>query len=198
MSKERPIIFSSEMVRAILDGRKTQDRRVIRWYSSLVKRRVSIHAGWYYEGVFEGRHQWYDSRNGIVWRPPLRQVGDLFWVRETQWRNGGYVATKGSNFENEGKIPSIFMSRWDSRLTLKVLDIRIEQVQSIKEHEVFLEGVERCLDCDAYILAHRKGEWHEQTDDFVRLWDSHNKPKFSWANNPCVRVIDFEAIKTRR
>jgi hypothetical protein len=142
---EHPILFNGEMVRAILDGRKTQTRRPI------PGRRISPHA--YYEGgLADGyTHQWYEQRDGIITQQGCRYVvGDRLWVRETwgaiqmarsglllQWRDTDkehrteaananlFYRADGDDPDYTGCwIPSIHMPRWASRITLEVTDVR--------------------------------------------------------------------------
>lgn len=205
---EKPILFNSEMVKAILDGRKTMTRRVIKpmsknqaeWLTPELINDVPhgeiIKGGWQMhhpraDTDYMGVHVEHDSPLGWV-RCPYGQPGDLLWVRETflikpngdafyraddpaasGW-NSGSTTTKWK--------PSIFMPRWASRITLRVLDVRVERVQKITEADARAEGV---------------GEWGCDTIEvFQDLWDSINaKRGYSWDSNPWVWVVSFEVVE---
>lgn len=205
---EKPILFNSDMIRAILDGRKTMTRRVVKpmsknqaeWLTpeliNSVPHGEMIKGGWQMhhpraDTDYMGVHVEHDSPLGWV-RCPYGQPGDLLWVRETfliklngdafyraddptasGW-NSGSATTKWR--------PSIFMPRWASRITLRVLDVRVERVQRITDREARAEGV---------------GEWVCDTIEvFQDLWDSINaKRGYSWDSNPWVWVVEFEVVK---
>ncbi len=141
--KERPILFSGPMVRAILEERKTQTRRV-------VKGRVALE--WLAPGMFSPEFV-ANSKNHLC---PYGQPGDRLWVRET-WglfdtqpadgAEGARVFYRAS--ETDPKFlahqlwrPSIYMPRWASRLTLEVTGVRVERLQEISEAEAMAEGLE--------------------------------------------------------
>lgn len=186
--KEHPIIFSSPMVRAILEGRKTQTRRVIK-----------------FEGVTENKL--YETRDGdiveLISLCPYGEIGHCLWVRETfsepykldiekKVFTGFYRAT-----DVDRKVkwrPSIFMPRWASRIDLEITGIRVERVQDISENDAIAEGVER-----QGVL------WRGYGDDsmpvefartsFSLLWDAINVKRGSgWNANPWVWVIEFKRL----
>ena len=197
----KPILFSGEMVRAILDGRKTQTRRVIKPQPSAgVRRSVFVLSG-------------LEDGHGRELRCPYGRPGDTLWVRET-WASHKYMDdTKPSEFtagaqmlpvwyradgvqsDERGKWrPSIFMPRWASRITLRVVDVRVEQVQDISEEDAVAEGVTKNLP-DGWICA----ESHRMI--FKRLWNSINGTRgYAWYTNPWVWVVEFEEVswKTAR
>jgi hypothetical protein len=198
--KEKPILFSGEMVRAILDGRKTQTRRVIK------------NAGGGCRGFIPERETYYfgiDLRtvdNGpqtaIEVKPPCA-VGDLLWVRETWATNEQigihpadaeiiYRATSpefGEEFEGWKWRPSIFMPRWASRLTLRVTGVRAERVHDISRPDIRAEGVV-CAWCQK-----QQGGYCECYKMFSALWDSINaKRGYGWDASPWVWVIEFEVV----
>ncbi len=226
--KERPIIFNAEMVRAILAGKKTQTRRIVRLpralpqsvfeYNHIPKGHFSIMRE---GGGFIVVHWELDHAECIPIRCPYGQPGDRLWVRETfasrndidgkiePDRARHYIHYRADNLSNNFSPagihnwhdygghwrPSIHMPRWASRITLEVVNVRVETVQDIQEHEVFWEGIEHCLDCDAYLSSHRNDGWHEQTEDFIVLWDSINaKRGYSWEVNPWVWVVEFRRM----
>lgn len=190
---ERPILFSGPMVRAILEDRKTQTRRVIkpqpkwiessgRWWWPIPNRalRRGINPG----AVVTASREWHEYLPPRCC--PYGEPGSSLWVRETRWRNGGYVATDPSIMKNEGKIPSIFMPKSDCRLWLEVLDVRVERLQEIDETDAIAEGA--FVDC----LEDLKASLSPYRDQFSILWDDINsKSGHSWESNPWVWVVDF-------
>lgn len=203
---EKPIIFNTEMVRAILDGRKTQTRRVI-------KPQPEFNGIWFYKGdVFLSDsimqdhllHNVYGSK-----RSPYGAVygdgsADTLWVRETWATFPEYDLIKLSELkpistrifyraDGDGKEfvdrwrPSIFMPRWASRMTLRIEDIRIERVQDISRADIEAEGTPPKPGQMCY-----RNDYYQLRKDFQYLWDGINtKRGFSWKSNPWVWVIEF-------
>lgn len=164
--KERPIIMQAESVRAILDGRKTQMRRVVKpqpdGVSSdgrpFVYKTVSVvrdHAIEHVGGP-DGKPE---SRYVDIVKCPYGAIGDRLWVREKigiqltpcdAYPNGlvEYAADyhNGVDFIHEGGgsawTPSIHMPRWSSRITLEITGVRVERVQDISEDDAKAEGAE--------------------------------------------------------
>ena len=185
--KEKPVIFSSEMVRAILDGRKTQTRRICKFEAT---------DSWGIECLVQnGVYFCLMDRADIPSQRvdcPYGQVGDRLWVKETQWRNGGWVADGPSPLRNDSKIPSIFMKKIYARIWLEITSIRVERVQDISETDAIEEGVEcRCdvgrSEFDQCFLTFR--------EHFAMLWDSLNaKRGYGLDKNPWVWVIEFKKL----
>ena len=214
--KERPILFSGEMVRAILDGRKTQTRRVL-------KLDKAYHECGRHE-IAEWRNQndrWfglYEWNTVASLQCPYGQPGDRLWVRETCWSDGQlvyYVAdnnAKSFNDDSEehyqrmltlhhynggfgNRVPSIHMPRWASRITLEITGLRVERLNDISEEDAISEGTENRSD-----LAWGHGgqgddmaRWavdHGHRYGFLHLWESINGAG-SWEQNPWVWVIEF-------
>jgi hypothetical protein len=221
--RERPILFSAPMVRAILDGRKTQTRRVIT---------QGEHAqdadAWAFDaerGLWEsgiaadyGRHG-----HGEWVRCPYGQPVDRLWVRET-WRSIEHPETAQDGIEyradhgfksiedtqaaadlwvdahDNGKHggnwrPSIFMKRWASRITLEVTGVRVERVKDISEEDAAAEGATPAI-CG---IEERMGEVinvRSHRTGFVHLWQSINGDRegCSWEANPWVWVVEFRVI----
>jgi len=217
-TKERPILFSGEMVRAILAGRKTQTRRVIKSQPNFD---WSPSVGFYCPVVVD-RHG-HDELGPELYgaadeddgrKSPYGKPGERLWVRET-WtqpepgpvRVGNEVVYREDYADDpcgydgekspEGKFrtwkPSIHMPRWASRLTLEITDIRVERLKEISEADAIAEGVEptRPLygDCG--------GHTHEgHKESFRILWDTLNgKRDFGWDQNPWVFVIEFKKLE---
>jgi len=195
--REHPILFSTEMVKAILEGRKTMTRRIIKTQPVMVNGyyRWQPKAG--YDINLE--HLNINLTNKLC---PCGQVGDRLWVRET-WADGMNVPVpiiyKADKAWTDVKIkwrPSIFMPRWASRITLEITDIRVERVQEINnadaEQEGFaLAGLQNgCPACDTIDHSYYGGRFH-----FAEYWDSLNaKRGYSWESNPWVWVVSFEVV----
>jgi hypothetical protein len=209
--KERPILFSGPMVRAILDGRKTQTRRVItheargadrvRWIDNgqvWPGRRGETYVGWVAEvdalGGESGLH--------LPLNCPYGKPGDRLWVRETfldglsdrsdaerASREDVYYRADGEaheQFEDHMDAkwkPSIFMPRWASRITLDITNVRVERLQDISEEDALAEGVE------AWSSSGNLATWKYQC-----LWDEINGKKHPWDSGPWVWVIEFKRI----
>jgi len=204
--KERPILFSGPMIRAILKGRKTQTRRV-------VKQRLEHEYTHPEDGLTTMR------ADGILWelsdfvheKCPYGQPGDRLWVREahcfappTTWslpktinpNDGSEAAYYREGFDrsppSSGWRPSIFMPRWACRILLDVEDVRIERLQDITPTDTWREGI------DPHITG-KIGEDHEMdVRAFRDLWDSINEKKHPWESNPWVWVVTFKQAGVKR
>ena len=182
--EEHPIIFSTEMVRAILEGKKTQTRRVIK-PQPLGSGEMQLSNDRLWRLGIGGRYNL--PRIDFSQKPwccSYGQVGDRLWVRETFWVTGSpdsaivvYKATY-SHPKNISKWRSpIFMSRWASRILLEIADIRIEKLQDISYESTKAEG---CV----------------SISDYAILWNSINaKRGYDWLSNPWVWVIEFKLLK---
>lgn len=188
--KERPILFNAEMVRAILDGRKTQTRRPVKPQPPETAVEV-IHAS----GKSVDGNDW-----KFIARPlpsvqhavtgwikcPFGLPGDRLWVRET-WStsaNGWIYKADGIDLSDALSLrwkPSIHMPRWASRITLEVVSVRVERVQGISEGDIIKEGCP-----DEYLLGRN---WLKPA------WDNIYGNTFSWESNPWVWVVEFERVK---
>jgi hypothetical protein len=203
----RPILFSGKMVRAILDGRKTQTRRIIKMQPHPL---VQDGKAWDLEdcdgisGVkFNGK--WHYCKQG--------EPGDQLWVRETWCVGKPYDHLKPSNLEDphapgflavdyaadekriwssadQGKWrPSIFMPKWASRITLQIKRIRVERIRDIRPRDCESEGVSI-----GPLLPSQRD--HAARCGFRHLWDSINaKRGFGCDVNPWVWVIEFRKIE---
>ena len=123
MNMERPIIFGSEMVKAILEGRKTQTRRVVKPNPSIAP----------------------------LAECPYGEIEDRLWARETYFVAGtGKIFYRADGEKLTGSWawrPSIFMHRWASRIDLRITNIRFEQLQAISDSDARAEGVSCDLNC---------------------------------------------------
>lgn len=191
--KERPILFSGPMVRAILAGQKTVTRRVVREKKCTTCNDVGeVHAG---------------TEHGLTIRPcprcdgvrrcPYGAPGDRLWVRET-WRYLGdgvtlYRADIPDHLARRTTWhPSIHMRRHRSRLTLRVTDVRVERLHAIDEADAIREGVDAVSVAD----VPRNGTLSRR-DDFAQLWEKINGKRAPWASNPWVWRVAFEVEATR-
>lgn len=197
---EHPILFSSDMVKAILEGRKTQTRRVLK--SNFGSEYVNC---------------------------PYGKPGDFLWVRET-WRpeelESGLDVIR---YKADGKIcvientqaaadawcgannnqdlwiknlwkPSIFMPRWTSRITLEIVNVRVERVQEITRNDAKAEGVKNLWIWDGtgpeYLFA--RAVLNPYIANFSLLWDKINaKRGYGWDVNPFVWVIEFKVAEVK-
>ena len=189
---EHPILFSSEMVRAILDGRKTQMRRVIKpqpFFSTIWENGYQTD---YCEVEWDNK-RYNDDCGEIEDYCPYGKPGDTLWVRESfsMADRGTLVFSYRATEEHPQHYkyrPSIHMPRWASRLTLEIVSVRVERVQSISDDDALAEGVDRT---NARIVGCPKERFH-------RLWDSINGKRngdaYAWDKNPYVWVIEFRRI----
>ena len=212
MSTERPILFSSPMVRAILAGRKTQTRRLVKWSGAF-----GFEAPVGYDVAMLPDGSAGVGKAGRVYGHQTcpYAVGDLLWVRET-WAVPGraprstntmppglpvlYRADPDPRFYGFDAMspwvwrPSISMPRWASRLTLRVTGVRVERLQAISEADAWAEGMAE-VDPDEAAVCARAKEIGCCMDDpqatFAALWDSINGKRAAWADNPWVWVVSF-------
>ena len=190
--KERPILFSAPMVRAILDGQKTTTRRVVKRNES---GRVSIKG-----------HQWHIDDHNCIAACPYGLVGDLLWVRET-WQevpsvDGGYVIYGADYSPEEYKNlqpwkPSIHQFRKDSRILLEITGVKVERLNQISNDDILREGI-RSESCNICVHAGGSGcnSCFSVLKPFRELWDSINglMPGKSWDDNPYVWAVSFKRV----
>ncbi len=184
--KERPILFSAPMVRALLAGTKTQTRRIIK----------PQHLAFFNQDAAAMLSDWNE-------RPlPYGQPGDRLWVRET-WHDASSSLHSCALYRADGIdlhwgkwAPSIHMPRWASRITLEITSVRVERLQEISIEDAKAEGawgpddsiVQKVADyfgTDIFSANPRKA--------FQMLWESINGPD-SWAANPWVWAIEFKRV----
>ncbi len=196
---ERPIIFSGPMVRAILDGTKTQTRRVVKVQPSILDGRLMHHVA---------GPKW---ESGLPYRCPYGCVKDRLWVRETFNKCGCFVCVDhwpkrgtdhGVTYQEGYRgcsglhwTPSIHMPRWASRITLEITEIRVQRVQDINASDAQAEGIS-VFSGDVLIRpGTEKLSDAIYRDQFSLLWNSINdKRGFGWARNPWVWAITFKRI----
>lgn len=221
--KERPILFSAPMVRAILAGTKTQTRRLVKQQGVL----DSLNS----VGCWDGPG---DEEEWVLSCCPYGQLGDRLWVRETfgyvspdeyprprekckiEYRADmppGCTDRPGQLPESEAAgdpeaprwCPSIHMPRWASRILLEVVSVRVERLRDISAGDAAAEGIEGC---NVIINGYNEGRtWRDYSlkcDDpckwfsnpvnsYLSLWESINGAG-SRAHNPWVWVVEFKRI----
>jgi len=193
---ERPILFSAEMVRAILDGRKTQTRRVMKVQPEHTPA-VELTPGGQVWAIWPSDIPSPEGKDAERFCAcPYGLPGDRLWVRET-WAidvaemppidaNGNPTCREVFMYRADGDegiykwSPSIFMPREASRITLEVVKVRAERVQDISEADIAAEGV-------SAIGVMPRWAFHE-------LWDAINGKRAPWDSNPWVWVIEFKRI----
>ncbi len=189
----KPILFSTPMVQAILDGKKTQTRRVIKIDDAPENWNISI------AGTSIVRTEPYDVKL------PRYATGDILWVRETFCEvpyehnhvpiKGGYITIPKYAYKADSERdytgiwkPSIHMPREAARIFLRVKTVRVERLQDITEEDAIAEGMSKTL-VDGVVFISAKGNFHV-------FWDSLNiKRGYGWDTNPWVWVYEFERVK---
>jgi hypothetical protein len=216
--KERPILFSSAMVNAIIEGRKTQTRRVVKPQPHHTTSEFTSAADW---GV--GEAEWFkpvialpdfegdvgseshkaalaefDANPNESIHCPYGKPGDRLWVRESftpryfDDNSPAYKAdwtTGAAEYVTEPKWkPSIHMPRALSRITLEITNVRVERLQEISEEDAKAEGVERQPRSNNDVYG------EDYREAFQRLWDKINGKKHPWESNPWVWCVSFRRI----
>lgn len=174
------------MVRAILEGRKTQTRRIVK----------GMALDWIIDIEFSPEFVSHPE-NGLC---PYGNVGTRLWVRETfaPHPDGGHVyrATDPDWQTTEGWAwrPSIHMPRAAARIIIEITDVRIERLCEISEEHAIAEGIETWPDGNFKAYGKHAGKFQYAKDSFSSLWESINGHG-SWDANPFVWVIEFKRIK---
>lgn len=218
MSRVLPILFNTEMVQAILDGRKTVTRRLVKKSQCILADRKEPHE-------LDRKYAPYDGMTeaeliACTYRPQY-EVGDIMYVRET-WSflpciecmdegpacNVNPVVYDDGDCESEGCFvykashprpervrwtPSIHMPKAAARIWIKVKEVRLERLQDMTGQDILSEGV----NCH----VHPKADYFDGNQNmmFAELWDSTIKrtdmERYGWDANPWVWVIEFERCK---
>lgn len=207
-TKERPIRFTDEMIRALLDGRKTQARQIIKpqpvWDTALTGK----------EGLVLGESIWTPDEYANYAACPYGWRGSLLWVQETFRLFDSHEECSCYDFcvcaslhgnpiyradedcrENKWK-PSVHMPRWASRITLEITSVRVERLQDISEEDAIAEGIQSWIETfNNSGIYHQNGQLQAYpATAFSRHWQSINGPE-SWNENPWVWVIEFNRIE---
>lgn len=195
--KERPVLFSGPMVRAILAGSKTQTRRPVKGWA----------LEWLQPGMFEPDYVALPSNAAC----PYGYAGDRLWVRETwaafdaDWRHPGKPAdlrdgpwpnvayAADGDFPLGAGRPSIHMPRWACRLELEVTRVRVDRLQAINASDAIAEGVGLNPSAANVSMTMADGESVPRVM-FRALWEQINGAG-AWDANPWVWVIEFKRIR---
>lgn len=201
------MIFNGEMVRAILDGRKTQTRRIMKvqpsdgFHPTHNGYDLDLNAHWYTPGVVDKNGYLQPAKKDVFgvadenegYTCPFGAVGDRIWVRETWARYNidqdshdmAYRATPPADWPEEGRWrPSIHMPRWASRLMLEITGVRVERLQAITLGDICKE-----IGCGLYDF--RPATYGFQV--WEELWKSIYGEE-NWQANPWVWVIEFKVV----
>lgn len=188
--KERPILFSTEMVQAILERRKTMTRRVIKTKAFDVQSYEHSSYEMYSDPRLDTQYYFKNEgeRGEIGLKCQYGELGDILWVRETWSKINGHYEYKAkyNTAVSFNWKPSIHMPRSAARILLQITNVRVERLKSIPDTDIKHEGVE------IHIPVPGDGEPNPRLQ-FKRLWESINSLG-SWDANPWVWVIEFERI----
>lgn len=221
--REKPILFSGPMVRAILDGTKTQTRRVLKTQPPLLGR---IRHAWFNAPIYGFTDEDIPAASWWKIKCPYGQPGDRLWVRETwgtgsrphpirgtdegiEYRADQYFVDEieslplctecvPADFELDsvpsGWRPSIFMPRWASRITLEVTGVRVEQLQDIGEADARAEGAKSMDIVTGRQTLDPDSRQGSYVAHYREIWDSINAKTAPWASNPWVWVVEFKRL----
>lgn len=232
------MIFNGEMVRAILDGRKTQTRRIMKvqpsddFHPTHNGYDLDLNAHWYTPGVVDKNGYLQPAKKDVFgvadenegYTCPFGAVGDRIWVRETfqgplipEDELSEFLGANPDKFESpayceyasdggprpeyvdaddntrHGWRPAIHMPRWASRLTLEIIGVRVERLNSISQEDAQAEGMELTGWRPTYSDPDSGGEVWTPYDNFAQLWESIYGEE-SWKANPWVWVIEFKVV----
>lgn len=224
--KERPIIFNSDMVRAVLDGRKTQTRRVMRVQPESNQYGL-LHITDSTKRSDIGKYHWAESNatgphtRSALFSCPFGTVGNRLWVREayrvhsraTDVATLVYKASEQQSWTQQTHrvpiekcnkpavvdkwTPSIHMPRWASRIALEITGVRVDRMYDISEADARAEGVEQLR---GGFWRHYQPGWTQHQlsarGSFVTLWKSIYGED-SWQANPWVWVIEFKRVEVQ-
>ncbi|HBX3770285.1 TPA: hypothetical protein MHZ58_05895 [Klebsiella pneumoniae subsp. pneumoniae] len=209
--KERGMIFNGEMVRAILDGRKTQTRRPVKF--PVHDKNLGCELA--------GNELAGELSAGNYLNSAFGKPGDRIWVRETWNKYGGLLTYRADHdwIDDMRKetvctakwVPSIHMPRWASRILLEITGVRVERLNAISEEDAQREGVHTEV-WDQTVVARN----YAARDEFFQFW-SEDMPHYvemnqlyrssfrslwesiygadSWQANPWVWVIEFKRVE---
>lgn len=198
MGRVLPILFNTEMVQAILDGRKTVTRRIIKFptneYTEKIPTADNVRV---YENTMRSEKISFNEKPLYCFdvKPPYK-LGDILYVRET-WCKGSLDYGKEQYYYRADNLTfhcrwnaSIHMPKAAARIWLRVTDVKVERLQDIDGQEVLKEGV------DSHV--HPKADYFNmnQREIFEKIWNSTIKKTdwnlYGWEANPWVWVIKFE------
>ncbi|EMF9966161.1 hypothetical protein [Pseudomonas aeruginosa] len=207
--RERPILFNDQMVRAILEGRKTVTRRVVKPQPDFLGSMVDPNTP--FKTLDAGLHARITCPYGEpgdrlwvreAWQGPLisdeeQAANQSWWKDMTKFQNPGHCAYRASGDDNEyvdpdGYFhckwkPSIHMPRWASRILLELTAVRVERLQDISEEQARAEGYPAERECETGGSGLDAWLW------FRSLWGEINGPE-AFTANPWVWVIEFKRV----
>ena len=213
---EKPILFNTEMVKAILEGRKTVTRRIVKIPKCIEKQENGLYTLCAEDSVYHDKG--FGEIAEYIKMP--YQIGDILYVRETWWRGDiigvnddieenditlyyadGYIK-ENLNYETIKWRPSIHMPKSVARIFLRVTNVRAERLQDITTDDCMDEGVNRRTRIRLGYSAKESMEDFNNTqlkDTFKKLWDSTIKKgdieTYGYKANPWVWVIEFERME---
>lgn len=207
----KPILFSTEMVQAILEGRKTQTRRIIKPQPIFFGRNDERIAVEFRKNIFEFYDVMRNDPFSILFSlKPKFQIGDILWVRETwqtTWNENKkswdtiYKADGGYWIDDDGIMkwkPSIYMPKKRARIFLEVTNVRVERLRDISEEDAIAEGFGPVIN-DKYpapgkFINHLNNHhMFNAIDSFASMWVKLNG-KGAWKSNPWVWVYEFKQV----
>jgi hypothetical protein len=222
--KERSIRFFGEQIRAIIDGKKTQERRIIKmvhrkdcpWKRDDNDREPYE---WVETGDENSGHDYSSPCRCIIHNCPYGEAGDMLWVKES-FQIGHLKHEKSKEFtllcatgdsDRDGTIfyaadditraptwrPSIHMPRWASRITLKIESICVERLHDISEEDAQAEGLLPITGNPPRIVCNTPIDMNPTARELYKIsWDGGNaKRGFDWDSNPYVWVIKFKRVQ---
>jgi hypothetical protein len=202
--KERPILFNTQMIKAILAGRKTQTRRVVKLdgFSTITHEAIfNLPQQTQYLYLGKDDQTISVSEDCIDSICPYGRIGDILWVRETFQliQEAGcdvpvYKASQnGQDWQNNSEgwtwKPSIFMPKWASRISLRITSVRIEPLHQISAADVRAEGIGNSV-------FHLDGRILDPRQNYFALWREINGIE-SYEKNPWVWVVEFKVLSTQ-
>ena len=209
--KERPIIFSGESVRAILDGRKTQTRRVV-FANARTNNGFDFAVDRIEAALGKEKYFFAYAKRDTVGKQVLCPYGapdNQLWVRESfsawfqmaHWRDATqrtketcdnlfYRATHHFPDDDQKWVAAIYMPRWASHITLEIVNVRVERLWEISREDCIAEGI------GSYTFA--RGAISDNPPDyrwkFIEIWDIINGKRAPWSSNPFVWVLEFKKL----
>lgn len=221
--KERPILFSAPMVRALLYGTKTQTRRLCKPAQTHALSRVVEVPDPQERGQVYNRSHFGDEDGDIQFACPYGGKGDRLWVREAfdflpsggpdqpqacdivYWASGSTEPrTAPSDYNpmiygHQKVRPSIHMPRWASRILLEITDVRVERLQAISRADAQAEGCDHNDPCDhvRHSCASIGCQGPDYRVGYRQLWDQINGAG-AWEANPWVWAITFRRVEGQR
>ena len=211
--KERPILFSGPMVKAIIAGRKTQTRRIVKVHPAHAENAKLAHTDWD-SGDGDARLQVVGG-GGLWCKCPYGTKGDRLWVKETlrwseDYKAAYFAADDGLAPVDEWPwqrsiLPSIHMPRGVSRILLEIDSLRVERLQDITDDDAKAEGFPlpgpqttkltvRNLD-GTVERSIAQGHFFDARSNFCATWEALNGKKAPWSSNPWVWVVSFHVVR---